>query len=93
MVTLAAVSRGLASHCMLTVALATVLCHDGSVRAFLEARKAGPGQKSTQDQGRYPCYPQAMSVTAFHGSLLLTKKPKRSGQSRFPFASLMHQKP
>lgn len=87
MVALATVSRGLASHpiCMLTVALATVLCHCKSGSAFLEAGKTGPDQKRAQGQNRYTHYPQAMSVTLFHRPLVLTKQPKSFGQSLLSF--------
>lgn len=73
MVALTAISRGLTRHCMLAVALTAGLCHSDSARAFLEAGKAGPGQKRAESQDRYTHYPQAMSVTSFHRTLFLTK--------------------
>ena len=85
-VALAAVSRGLASHRMLAVALAAVLCHCDSASAFLEAGKTRSGQKRAKGQDCYTCYPQTMSATSFHRTLLLTKQPESSRQSLFSFS-------
>lgn len=81
MVSPAAVSRGLARHRMLAVALAAVLCHCDRASTFLEAGKTGPGQKREKGQHRYTRYPEAMSITSFHCILLFTKQPESSRQS------------
>lgn len=78
MVALAAVSRSLARHHMLAVALAAVLYHGDIARFFLETGKARPGQKRAKGQDRYPRYPQAMSLAAFHRTLLLLGSPRVS---------------
>ncbi len=78
---LAAVSRGLASHRVLAVALAAVLCHFDIASSLLEAGKTGPGQKRAEGQDCYTHYPQAMSITSFHRTLLFTKQTESSRQS------------
>jgi hypothetical protein len=65
---LTAVSRGLAQHRMLAVALAAVLCHSDIARAFLETSKASPGQQREEGQNCYPRYSQAMSFVSRHGA-------------------------
>jgi hypothetical protein len=69
MVALAAVSRGLASHNMLTVSLAAVLCHCDITDSFLEASKVRPGQKRAKRQDRDTCYPEAMSLVLLHSAI------------------------
>ena len=76
MVALAAISCSLASHRMLAVALAAVLCHYSSANAFLEAGKTRPGQKRTKSQDCYSYYPQTMSVTSFHRTVLFLRSPR-----------------
>jgi len=66
--TLTAVSRGLAHHRMLAVALAAVLCHSDIARALLETSKARPGQQGEEGQNCYPRYAQAMSFVSRHGA-------------------------
>ncbi len=66
---LATVSRGLASHRMLTMTLAAILCHCDSASTFLEAGKARPGQKGDEGQGRDTGYPEAMSFMLLHDAL------------------------
>jgi len=65
---LATVSRGLARHRMLAVALAAVLCHSDIASACLETSKAGPGQQGEKGQKCYPRYSQAMSFVSRHSA-------------------------
>lgn len=68
-VALATVSRGLAGHSMLTMALAAVLRHLGVASTLLNTGEAGPGQKKGEGQDRYPHYPEAMSLVPLHDAM------------------------